>query len=101
MSVEKVRIVRESTQQRQWSSSQRNTLLSIQSNIKCVEFYIPKGGLGQIDPALIAYNDEDLYIISALPQPIPGFYRIISNEQAEWDMFYYPMTSIEQAGFDE
>ena len=71
------------------------------SNIKCVEFYIPKGGLGQIDPALIAYNDEDLYIISALPQPIPGFYRIISNEQAEWDMFYYPMTSIEQAGFDE
>lgn len=71
------------------------------SNIKCVEFYIPKGGLGQIDPALIAYNDEDLYIISALPQPIPGFYRIISNEQAEWDMFYYPMTSIERAGFDE
>ena len=43
----------------------------------------------------------DRYIISALPQPIPGFYRIISNEQAEWDMFYYPMTSIEQAGFDE
>jgi hypothetical protein len=71
------------------------------SNIKCVEFYISKGRLGQIDPALIAYNDEDLYIISALPQPIPGFYRIISNEQAEWDMFYYPMTSIEQAGFDE
>ena len=71
------------------------------SNIKCVEFYIPKGSLGQIDPAIIAYNDEDLYIISALPQPIPGFYRIKSNEQSEWDMFYYPMTSIEQAGFDE
>ena len=71
------------------------------SNIKCVEFYIPKGSLGQIDPAIIAYNDEDMYIISALAQPIPGFYRIKSNEQAEWDMFYYPMTSIEQAGFDE
>ena len=42
-----------------------------------------------------------MYIISALAQPIPGFYRIKSNEQAEWDMFYYPMTSIEQAGFDE
>ena len=70
------------------------------SNIKCVEFYIPKGSLGQIDPAIIAYNDEDMYIISALAQPIPGFYRIKSNEQAEWDMFYYPMTSIEQAGFD-
>lgn len=71
------------------------------SNIKCVEFYIPKGSLGQIDPAIIAYNDEDMYIISALAQPIPGFYRIISNEESDWDMVYYPMTSIEQAGFDE
>ena len=38
---------------------------------------------------------------SVLPQPIPGFYRIISNEESDWDMVYYPMTSIEQAGFDE
>ena len=38
------------------------------SNIKCVEFYIPKGSLGQIDPAIIAYNDEDLYIIWVSPK---------------------------------
>lgn len=71
------------------------------SNIKCVEFWISGGALGKTDVALVAYNDEDMYLFSVLPQPIPGFYRIISNEQAEWDMFYYPMTSIEQAGFDE
>ena len=29
------------------------------------------------------------------------FYRIVPNEESEWDMVYYPMSSIEQAGFDE
>lgn len=71
------------------------------SNIKCVEFWISGGALGKTDVALVAYNDEDMYLFSVLPQPIPGFYRIISNEESDWDMFYYPMTSIEQAGFDE
>ena len=71
------------------------------SNIKCVEFWISGGALGKTDVALVAYNDEDMYLFSVLPQPIPGFYRIISNEESDWDMVYYPMTSIEQAGFDE
>ena len=71
------------------------------SNIKCVEFWYPLGIMGKADVALVAYNDEDMYLFSVLPQPIPGFYRIISNEESDWDMVYYPMTSIEQAGFDE
>ena len=71
------------------------------SNITCVEFWISGGALGKTDVALVAYNDEDMYLFSVLPQPIPGFYRIISNEESDWDMVYYPMTSIEQAGFDE
>lgn len=71
------------------------------SNIKCVEFWISGGALGKTDVALVAYNDDDLYIMSVLPRPIPGFYRIVPNEESEWDMFYYPMSSIEQAGFDE
>lgn len=71
------------------------------SNIKCVEFWISGGALGKTDVALVAYNDEDMYLFSVLPQPIPGFYRIISNEESDWDMVYYPMSSIEQAGFDE
>ena len=50
------------------------------SNIKCVEFWISGGTLGKTDVALVAYNDEDMYLFSVLPQPIPGFYRIISNE---------------------
>ena len=39
--------------------------------------------------------------MSVLPRPIPGFYRIVPNEESEWDIVYYPMTSIERAGFDE
>ena len=71
------------------------------SNIKCVEFWISGGALGKTDVALVAYNDDDMYIMSVLPRPIPGFYRIVPNEESEWDMVYYPMSSIEQAGFDE
>ena len=71
------------------------------SNIKCVEFWYPLGIMGKADVALVAYNDDDLYIMSVLPRPIPGFYRIVPNEESEWDIVYYPMTSIERAGFDE
>ena len=71
------------------------------SNIKCVEFWYPLGIMGKADVALVAYNDDDMYIMSVLPRPIPGFYRIVPNEESEWDMVYYPMTSIERAGFDE
>ena len=71
------------------------------SNIKCVEFWYPLGIMGKADVALVAYNDDDLYIMSVRPRPIPGFYRIVPNEESEWDMVYYPMSSIQQAGFDE
>lgn len=71
------------------------------SNIKCVEFWYPLGIMGNADVALVAYNDDDMYMMSVIPRSIPGFYRIVPNEESEWDMFYYPMSSIEQAGFDE
>lgn len=71
------------------------------SNIKCVEFWFPLGIMGKADVALVAYNDDDMYMMSVIPRPIPGFYRIVPNEESEWDMVYYPMSSIEQAGFDE
>lgn len=71
------------------------------SNIKCVEFWSSMGIMGNADVALVAYNDDDMYMMSVIPRSIPGFYRIVPNEESEWDMFYYPMSSIEQAGFDE
>lgn len=71
------------------------------SNIKCVEFWSSMGNMGNADVALVAYNDDDMYMMSVIPRSIPGFYRIVPNEESEWDMFYYPMSSIEQAGFDE
>ncbi len=70
-------------------------------NIKCVEFWSSMGIMGNADVALVAYNDDDMYMMSVIPRSIPGFYRIVPNEESEWDMFYYPMSSIEQAGFDE
>lgn len=71
------------------------------SNIKCVEFWSSMGIMGNADVALVAYNDDDMYMMSVIPRSIPGFYRIVPNEESEWDMVYYPMSSIEQAGFDE
>ena len=84
MYIEKARIVRESYIAKALEFIAKKYPTIDTSNIKCVEFWYPLGIMGKADVALVAYNDDDMYIMSVLPRPIPGFYRIVPNEESEW-----------------
>lgn len=70
------------------------------NHIHCVESHLP-GSLGRATPMLLAYNADDMYMIPVLPFPFPGLQKIRVCEETDHEMAYFPMTSIEQAGFDE